>query len=84
MANKEITKIKKAGIDMEEEILAILQAFENTNRVKVGYLDTKRKKIKRKPNPDNAGELCCDSPTYGRGELTGISINLNFPNEDNY
>lgn len=57
MAKKSMTieEVKKAKIKLESEILKLMQEFENSTGVKLGYIDTQRKakgnKLETAPEP---------------------------------
>jgi hypothetical protein len=43
---KDIEEVKKAKIDLESKILSLIQEFEKTNGVKLGYIETTRERPK--------------------------------------
>jgi len=74
MAKKSLTieDVKKAKIDLESAIAKLMQDFESTNGIKLGYLDVKRERKKSK------GETKVMEEPYEphKGKIETVEINM--------
>lgn len=72
---KSIDEVKKLKIELESNILKLLQDFENTTSVKLGYIDTERERPKSTRDGYHPCQ-CMPEEFYDDMPFVNVSITL--------
>jgi len=73
--SKTIEEVKKAKIELEGKILALLIAFENDNGTKLGYMNTERERPKNTRDGYHPSQ-CMPEEAYDDMPFANVDISL--------